>query len=297
MIISKSKNIIIKAVLLTLCLSAMLMLFSCNNDEDGEKYGEGASDIEITNTNYGFIDEETYNGGKTLITDTTKSTNLKADTVYYCLIEFDIVARELNDGTSLLNVIVKFDNLGVTNGTTEEAGTGNVTEMRFTDAVTGKDVKQATLGYKIPSDPSKPKTIKLLVRMEPVSKGQSHISVSFEPAVKNEFKILGDDGITKNLEVESVKIEAPVIEVDRDKKEVTWNHVKYADYYIIYFGEAQINFDKVADNTPVGYKFTFDLSEFLEKTDIRKATVYISAYSDNDIFVGSLSNIVYDVEL
>jgi hypothetical protein len=270
---------------------------SCDKDDSDkpEKYGEGTSDVEIANFDYGFIEEENYKDRETTIADTKRSTNLDVDTVYYCLMEFDVMARKLNDGTSLMNVLVKFDNLGVANGTTEEAGTGNMTEMTFTDAGTGTDSKISTLAYKIPSDPDKVKKIRILVRMLPVSIGESHISVSFEPKEFGEFKILGDDGVTKNLNVVRVQIKAPEITVDRTNLKVKWTHVKHADYYIIFFEDKSINFSEVDQYTPVGAELEFDLSQFID-LGVTYGTVKIQACSNSSNFMkSSYSNTETDV--
>ena len=142
---SSLKKFLIRTVTVLSVLSMLFTAVACDNEDSPERYGEGTSDVEIANFNYGFIEEENYKDRETTIADTVRSTNLNVDTIYYCLMEFDVIARELNDGTSLMNVLVKFDNLGVANGTTEEAGTGNMTEMTFTDAGTGSDSKISTL--------------------------------------------------------------------------------------------------------------------------------------------------------
>ena len=300
MITGKLKRALLIVLALASVFSTMLFSVSCNKDGDvdtPDKYGEGTSDIEIANFDYGFIEEENYKDRETTVADTKRSTELKVDTVYYCLMEFDVVAKKLNDGTSLMNVLVKFDNLGVANGTTEEAGTGHATDMVFTDAGTGTDSKVSTLSYKIPSDPDKTKKIKILIRMLPVSIGESHISVSFEPSVQGEFKILGDDGVTKNLEVVRVQIEAPVITVDRNSLKVKWNHVKHADYYIIHFDNKTIDFKGVDQYTPVGATLEFDLSEFIEY-NVTFGTVKIQACSNSNNFMkSSYSNQETDVSI
>ncbi len=301
MISEKLKKTLIRALTLVAVLSMVFTAVACdkNEDEKPDRYGEGTSDVEIANFDYGFIEEENYNDRETTVADTKRSTELKVDTVYYCLMEFDVIARNLNDGTSLMNVLVKFDNLGVANGTTEEAGTGNMTEMTFTDAGTGTDSKVSTLAYKIPSDPDKSKKIKILVRMLPVSIGNSHISVSFEPKEFGEFKILGDDGVTKNLEVVRVQLEAPVIEVDRESLKVKWNHVKHADYYLIFFGETEIKFTNFdAQYTAIGTRLEFDLSQFASIVDYYVGTVKIQACSNSSNFMKSThSNYEADVNI
>ncbi len=300
MITEKIKRIL-TFVLAVLTLSATLLFtVSCDDDSgdtDTERYGEGASDIEIANFDYGFIEAENYDDRNTTIADTKRSTQLSADTVYYCMIEFDVAAKKLNDGTSLVNVLVKFDNLGVANGTTEEAGTGNATEIRFTDATTGTDSKVSTLAYKIPPDPDKPKKIKILIRMQPVSIGESHISVAFESQLAGEFKVLGEDGFTKNLEVVRAQLEAPVITVDRETMRVKWTHVKNADYYIIFFNDKTITFTSVDEYTAVGSELSFDLFEFAGLGE-SYGDVKIQACNNSTNFIKSqYSNIEADVLL
>ncbi len=298
MITKKIKKTLVRAVTLIAVLSMVFTAVSCDkDDEKPERYGEGASDIEIIDFAYGFIEETNYKDRETTVADTNDSLiKLRVDTVYYCLIEFDVIARELNAGTSLLNVLVKFDNLGVINGSTEEAGTGNYTEMVFTDAGTGTDSKVTTLAYKIPSDPDKLKTIKILVRMKPISIGDSHISVSFEAKEYGEFKVLGADGVTKNFEVVRAALDAPVITVDQNK--VRWNHVKNAEYYTIYFGDnADIRFD-VEENTSAGDELEFSLSRFFIEYGVNFGKVRIQANPGNNTnFSPSNSNVVYDVTI
>ena len=296
----KSRNfrkVLIRAVTLIAVLSMLFTAVSCDkNNEKPDRYGEGTSDVEIANFDYGFIEEENYKDRETLLSDTKRSLPIKVDTVYYCMMEFDVTARELNDGTSLMNVLVKFDNLGVANGTTEEAGTGNATEMIFTDAGTGTDSKVSTLAYKIPSDPDKTKKIKILVRLLPVTKGESHISVSFESAEYGEFKILGEDGFTKNLEVERVQIEAPVITVDRTNLKVKWNHVKHADYYLVYLEDKSIEVP-VDQYTPIGGEVSLDLSRFID-LGVTFGAVKVQACTRSDNFLKSTySNTESDVNI
>ena len=295
---NKCSKILTQVLMFIVSISIIISMVSCDKDEDSpERYGEGSSDVEIANFDYGFIEEGNYKDRETTIADTVRSTNLNVDTIYYCLMEFDVIARELNDGTSLMNVLVKFDNLGVANGTTEEAGTGNMTEMTFTDAGTGSDSKISTLAYKIPSDPDKVKKIRILVRMLPVSIGESHISVSFEPKEYGEFKILGDDGVTKNLNVVRVQIEAPTITVDKNALKVKWTHVKHADYYLIFFEDKNIKFEGIDQYTPVGAELEFDLTRFID-LGARVGTVKIQACSNSSNFMkSSYSNTVTDVIL
>ncbi len=292
----KKKCIRVFSVIMVLVM--MLSMVSCDMTMSGEAVGEGLSDIEIANFDYGFIEAEKYNDRETTVADTKRSTELSVDTIYYCIIEFDVVARKLNDGTGLMNVLVKFDNLGVADGTTEEAGTGNVTEFRFTDAGTGADSKVSTLSYKIPSDPNSVKKIKILIRMLPVSIGESHIFVSFAPNVEGDFNIIGDDGVTKNLNVVRAQIKAPVIQVDREKLQLTWNHVENADYYMIYFADQSIKFNTGIDQyTSVGTVLSFNLSAFSEK-GVEFGDVKVQACSNSTNFIkSSYSNIEANVQL
>ncbi len=256
------------------------------------------SDLDIANFEYGFIEENDYEEGSTKIKDTQKSTQLSADTIYYCIMEFDIFARELNKGLSLVNIEVAFDNLDVANGTTEEATTGNVTEMTFTDAGTGKQRKVATHAYKIPPDPDEAKKIRLVVRIQPVSIGDScKITINFQSQTAGEFEVYGNDGITKNLEVVRAQLTAPKIKVDRDRLRVTWDHVENADYYIIQFENQSIEYRDISADAYTGAELSFDLSEF-SIYGIEYGAVKIIAASDNPNFAKSKdSNIEYDIFL
>ena len=298
MITGKVKNSLIRAVTLIAVLSMVFTMVACNkdNEESPERYGEGTSDVEISGFDYGFIEEANYEDRVTTVADTKRSLPLRVDTVYFCMIEFDVIARDLNDGTSLLDILIKFDNLGVTEGTTEEAGTGNTTEIKFKNAETGTESKISTLSYKIPSDPDKSKKIKILVRMIPMSVGESHISVSFESNEANEFKVLGDDGVTKNIKIDRVALETPVITVEQNK--VKWKHVKNAAYYTIYFGEEQMNFE-VPSNTSVGTDIEFNLSKFLIELGVDFGEVKVEANpgGNTNFSKSALSNIVYDVTI
>ena len=299
------KKILIRAVTLIAVLSMLFTAVACDEQNPGEnpdtpeRYGEGTSDVEIENFVHGFIEADAYHAQETTIADTKSNMEFKVDTVYYCFMEFEIVARNLNDGTSLMDVLVRFDNLAVADGTTEEAGTGNATDMIFTDAATGTNSKETTLVYKIPSDPDKVKKIKILVRIQPVTVGQSHISVSFNSTVDGEFKILGEsaDGFTKNLTIDRVQIEAPVITVDKEALKVQWKHVKHADYYLIYLDNKSIKFEGVDKYTGVGSDLEFDLTQFVE-LDMRYGTVKVQACSNSDNFMKSTySNSVAGVSI
>jgi hypothetical protein len=171
-----------------------------------------------------------------------RSTKLAVDTTYYLVIQFDLTAVRDNDGQSVLNVVLTFEDLEVMKGSIEDANTGKSEEMTFTDATTGKMGKTTTLSFRVPSSTVDAKTVSLLINLAPVTLGTSHLSLEFDYDGGEGYNLKGYvDGLTKNLTVSAVQIEAPVLTLT-ESNYLEWNHVKNAEYYMIYY---------YSDKTPV----------------------------------------------
>ena len=222
---------IAKLLLLGFILCTVMALFSaCDNNTERPT---NPSDIDISDPLFGFVKEEEYDKDNFNINTAAKWTTLDADTDYYLFLTFDVTARQDNRGTDLLHVNIKFDALNVLNGTMEDVSTGELVEMPITDSNTGNPGKVTTVSFKIPSLSAKPKTINMIIRLKPISIGESHILISYDYDAPEGYKLLGSDGYTKNLKIEAVKIATPVLEVN-NMGWLIWNHVKNADYYCVY---------------------------------------------------------------
>jgi hypothetical protein len=155
------------------------------------------------------------------------------DQAYFLFISFDITAARNNDGQSLIDINITFDSLNIMEGVIEDVNTGIIENMIFTDANTGNIGKTTTASFKIPASSADPKKIEMIVKLRPISVGESHILISYDYDTPTNNKILGSDGYTKNLKINAVQIETPVLSVD-DMGLLSWNHVKNADYYKLY---------------------------------------------------------------
>ena len=196
------------------------------------------SAVEVSDPIYGFIEADKYIPNTTTMEDATNGTRLQVDTEYFAMIEFDVTSHSDNDGQSLLNVVITFDNLDAMDGTMEEVSTGIVTELTVTDAPTGKNIKTTDLRFKVPSRSSKPKKIGIVVRLKPLNVEESHIKFTFE-AEKNAdnvemFDITGSSGFTRNIKIEQVQLETPEMRYEESYRVLYIKNVKNADYYCLY---------------------------------------------------------------
>lgn len=276
-----------------LILSLMFFLFAACNGTTAGGSAEGSADIEISDPEFGFIEAENYDPQNFNINTAAKWTTLNADTEYYLFITFDVTARRDNDGQSLLNVNFTFDALNIMEGTMEDVSTGMITEMIFQDATTGNTGKTTTISFKIPSLSAKPKTINFLVSLKPVKVGESHIIIGYDynPSdTSHEYRLLGSDGYTKNLKIQSVKIATPVLNVST-LGSLNWQHVKNADYYCIYEAGGQNPLTDFmgeviyirAENTAVGGVMYFNIGEYISGYH----ALVIRAFSNNSNILNS----------
>lgn len=281
--------------ILALCLSAA----GCSNKTTAGGSATGSSDIEIGGLTFGFVRAEDYDPETFEIENAAQWTTLDVDTEYYLFLTLNIQARRDNDGQSLLNIKITFDALNILEGTMEDVSTGMIETMTFQDANTGNTAKSTTVSFKIPSLSSQPKTINMIVSLQPVTVGQSHIIIGYDYDAPSEYRLLGDDGYTKNLTIQRVKIDAPVLETT-EMGDLTWKHVKNADYYCIFESGNQDpltdeNGDVIyvrADNTAVGSQMIFNVGQYISGYHM----LVIRAFSNSENILSSdNSNIVTNV--
>ena len=223
------KSILIFVLIAVLAYSAV----SCGNGMTKGGSATGSSDITVSDPVFGFISEAEYDPATSVIDTYKKWTALDVDTSYYLFLSFDVTAARDNDGQSLLDLNITFDALNVMDGTIEDVSTGMIQSLVFTDAVTGNVGKTTTASFKIPALSAEPKTIEMIVKLRPVDVGESHIMIGYDYDPDGEYKILGSDGYTKNLKINEVQIEAPVLTL-ADSGNLKWTHVKNAEYYVVY---------------------------------------------------------------
>jgi hypothetical protein len=222
-----------KLLLILLTVLLVCSATACGNGMTKGGSATGSSDITVSDPVFGFISEAEYDPATSVIDTSKKWTALDVDASYYLFLSFDVTAARDNDGQSLLDLNITFDALNVMDGTIEDVSTGMIESLVFTDAVTGNVGKTTTASFKIPSLSSEPKKIEMIVKLRPVDVGESHIMIGYDYDPEGEYKILGSDGYTKNLKINEVQIEAPVLTVT-DPGVLSWNHVKNAEYYMIY---------------------------------------------------------------
>lgn len=275
------------AVLIMCCTAA------CDKTTKGGS-ATGSSDITVSDPVFGFISEDDYDPTTSKIDTTQKWTALDVDTAYYLFLSFDITAARNNDGQSLLDLNITFDALNVMDGTVEDVSTGMIESLVFTDAVTGNVGKTTTVSFKIPALSTEPKRIEMIVKLRPVDVGESHIVISYSYDPEGEYKILGSDGYTKNLKINEVQIESSVLSVVEPGM-LTWNHVKNAEYYMIYENNQPIkdfmgnDIVIMADGYAVGSEIVFSLTGQI----FGFHNLQIRAYSSNkNILPSNFSNTI-----
>lgn len=224
---------------MAMCMAAAALGFTaCDLSASGSSGGSSSSsgskvetsDVDIENYDYGFMKAEDYDPNATTIADTQKYTSLDAGTDYYFILQFDIASRVDNKGTSLLTVEIELDDIDVMTGTIAESN-GVSIPMEFVDAATGKNVLSYTTDFKIPDMADTPKTVYIIMELIPVTTGQSHIYLKLSA---DDFEIYGNDGFTKDLTINAVQLEAPVAIWTENTGTLSWNQIKYAEYYLLY---------------------------------------------------------------
>lgn len=274
-----------KVLALSLIIALVAIPFTaCGDGMTKGGSATGSSDIEISDPDFGFVKSEDYNPETFDMATVGRWTSLDVDTEYYLFITFDVTSRRNNDGQSLLNVDFTFDALDILQGTMEDVSTGMIEEMTFQDAGTGKIGKTTTISFKIPSLSAEPKTINMIVSLKPMQVGESHIIIGYRYDASSEYKLLGSDGYTKNLKIQSVKIATPELTVN-EMGWLTWKHVKNADYYCLYVDGASIPLTDLFENTiyitsestSVGSSMIFNIREYLTEYHM----VQIKAFSNN----------------
>ena len=224
---------VMKTALLTLLIVLLVCCTTaCRNTTKGGS-ATGSSDITVSDPVFGFISEDDYDPTTSKIDTTQKWTSLDVDTSYYLFLSFDITAARNNDGQSLLDLNITFDSLNVMDGTVEDVSTGMIESLVFTDAVTGNIGKTTTVSFNITALSTEPKKIEMIVKIRPIDVGESHIIIGYDYDPDEEYKILGSDGYTKNLKINEVQIDSSVLSVV-EPGFLSWNHVKNAEYYMIY---------------------------------------------------------------
>ena len=274
-----------KKISALLILIFSLFLFYSDNGQTKGGSATGSSDIEITDPDFAFVEAEKYDPETFDVTKAAKWTNLDVDTEYYLFLSFQVKARRDNDGQSLLDVNITFDALNILQGKIEDAATGMMEEMTFSDAQTGNVGKKTTISFKIPSLSAEPKNINCIVKLRPVTVGESHIIIGYDYKTSEDYHILGSDGYTKNLKIKAVQITPPTLAVS-DLGALTWNHVKNADYYCIFEAGSQVPLTDwmgetiyiQATGTAVGGQMFYNIGEYLSGYHV----LVIRAYSNNE---------------
>lgn len=277
-------------------MALCFVLASCSGGTTAGGSATGSSDIEISDPVFGFIRAEDYDPETFDIETAAQWTTLDVDAEYYLFLTLDIAARRDNDGQSLLNINITFDALNILQGTMEDVSTGMIEEMTFQDANTGNVGKTTTVSFKIPSLSAEPKTINMIVSLQPVKVGESHIIIGYDYDAPSEYRLLGSDGYTKNLKIQAVKIEAPELSLT-EMGSLTWQHVRNADYYCVYEAGSQNPLTDVfgdviyitAENTSVGSPMVYNIGAHISGYHV----LVIRAFSNSsNILSSDNSNIV-----
>ncbi|MBQ8214232.1 MAG: hypothetical protein IJZ80_09500 [Clostridia bacterium] len=285
----------IKRLLLTVI--AVLVLcnaVACDKGTTSGGSATGSSDITVSEPVFGFISEDEYDPATSVIDTSKKWTSLDVDASYYLFLSFDITAARDNDGQSLLDLNITFDALNVMDGTIEDVSTGMIESMIFNDAETGNIGKTTTASFKIPALSAEPKTIKMIVKLKPVDVGESHIIIGYDYDETGEYKILGSDGYTKNLKINQVQIEAPVLSVT-DMGMLSWKHVKNAEYYMVYENGNAVKdiYGKDIVIAAEGYAVGSEMQYSIGNDVVGFHNLSIRAFSSNkNILTSSYSNAV-----
>ena len=283
---------VLRILSLALVCAFAVILAACDDGIGAGGSAKGSSDIDISEPTFGFVRQDQYDP------ETFDPEKVDVDTSYYLFVNFDITAARNNDGQSLLDVNVTFDNLQIMEGTMEDVSSGLIQNMVIDDAQTGNLSRVNTISFKIPSLSTEPKTIKMIVKLVPMQVGESHIIFGFKynPSVgtTEEYRLLGSDGRTKNLTIKAVQIGQPALTVASNGF-LSWAHVKNAEYYCIYADgstdplqdydgqDIQIS----AEGYVVGDEISYNVGQYIEGDHLLR----IRAFSNNpNVTPSSFSN-------
>ena len=285
------KNFVkVLATVLATCVAACA-LAACDDGTTAGGSATGSTDLYISDPLFDFIKEENYDPETYVFNSNKKWNELDVDSDYYLFLNFDVSARRDNDGQSVLNVNITFDALNVLDATVQEANTGAMVDMQFIDASTGTKGRTITLSFKVPPQSAKSRNIEMTIKLKPAAAGESHVKIGYQYDADDEYKILGSDGYTKNLQIKTVQIAQPQLELTA-LNALTWKHVKNADYYQVFttgntddpitdfFGEPIVI---EAKDAVVGGTMVYNIAEYLTGYH----SLVIKAFSNNKNIVSS----------
>lgn len=165
------------------------------------------------------------------------SNELTYRTKYTLELSFVITPNMDSDGTQFFDTVLTFADINILNGSIKEAETGKQDVSQTIDAGTGTTRKDITLSFKIPAERDVEKEITILVGIDPLEVADSSsMQVDFK---SDDARVLGD-GIMKSYSIVKSPIETPTIKYDYSIFQISWNHVKNATYYKLYFGDREL---------------------------------------------------------
>lgn len=272
-----------------------LLVVACDSDSSGnnqdqnpgnqdQNSGIGSSSkqmVEIGKINYGFVQSE--DGSSINPDNTLYLIEFNVGETYFMVIDFSITTVEESDTTNEIDFKITFENVDKLQGWIDDADTGKVTEIPVRDGE-GNNAKEATLTFSVPREAEKTVARRVVIRLEPKTKGHTPIKGVFEG---ENVEILGDgrDGLTKNIVTRPVQIETPQLSIDKTTGVARWDHVEHADYYKLVVDGVVIEEPiKEVDNIAAGTELTWALSE-LGYTN--GESIQIVAFSENTNYTQS----------
>jgi hypothetical protein len=201
-----------------------------NNNNGNNNSGSLAVEISDVKQEVRYIDDDG------MITPVV-SNELKYRTRYTLELSFVITPNMDSDGTQFLDTVLTFADINILNGNIKEAETGKQDVSQTIDAATGATRKDITLSFKIPAERDVEKKITILVGIDPLEVADSSsMQVDFK---SDDARVLGD-GIMKSYSIVKSPIETPTLTYDYNMLQLSWNHVKNATYYKLYFGDREL---------------------------------------------------------
>ena len=198
-----------------------------NNNTGNNNNGSLAVEVSDVKQEIRYIDDDG------MITPVL-SNELKYRTRYTLELSFVITPNMDSDGTQFLDTVLTFADINILNGSIKEAETGKQDVSQTIDAGTGKTRKDITLSFKIPAERDVEKKVTILVGIDPLEVADSSsMQVDFK---SDDARVLGD-GIIKSYSIVKDFIETPILDYDENDKKLSWNHVKNATYYKLYYND------------------------------------------------------------
>jgi hypothetical protein len=234
--------------------------------------------VTISQITWGFVSAETGS--------LSQNVTLYPYTTYKLRYNFSLSVDSNLSSNVKLQMVAEYGNVAVVSGSIDE-GNGTLTELSFTDA-NGNQNRKATMSVTLPKVANQSVSSYIAINYEAKTFGTTTTSLNFTGAEGCELSGQGQDGITKGLQVNKIKLNEPSASYNNSTKVLQWRHVGGATSYKISLDGTfanDISNNQVIVNVPseaqAGDPISYDMSEIPALADHQAHLARVKAYSTN----------------